>query len=101
MAQDTGITVTLEGEQHRLEDFELGELEWLEDHIGTNLDDEAAMRSMKAAVGLVYLIKHREDPEFTLEDARKIRLSVFDEPQAENGNGKAKRPTRAAAAAKP
>jgi hypothetical protein len=99
MAEDSGITITIEGESHKLDDFSLGDLEWLEEYLGTTLDDNQAMNSMKAAVGLVYLIKRESNPEFTLEDARKMKLNVFDQP-AENGNGKAKRrPTKAADAA--
>lgn len=97
MAND--LTVTIEGKTHSIEDFELGELEWLEEYLGTNLDDEKIVRSMKAATGFVYLIKRREDPEFTIDDARKMKLSVFDTPdEPANGNGAAKRrPTKPAA----
>jgi hypothetical protein len=99
LAQDSGITIHIEGAEHRLDDFELGDLEWLEEYLGTTLDDNAAMNSMKAAVGLVYLIKRKDDPSFTLDQARKVRLSVFDAPE-ETGNGKAKRrPPKAAKAA--
>ena len=86
MAQDSGVTVTMEGKEYALDDFELGDLEWLEEYLGTTLDDNTALRSMKAAVGFVYLIKRQDNPEFTLEDARHTKLSVFEEPS--NGNGK-------------
>lgn len=95
MAQESGITVTIDGTQHKLDDFELGDLEWLEEYMDTTLDDAKALSSMKAAVGFVFLIKRRENPDFTIEDARKTKLSVFseiDEPTA-NGNG-AKTPAR-------
>jgi hypothetical protein len=98
MADDSGITITIEGEQHKLDDFELGELEWLEEYTGAMLDDADALRSIKTAVGFVYLIKRRTDPNFTIEQARKIKMSVFDEPDAPEKNGKAKpkrRPTGA------
>ena len=97
MAQDSGISVTMEGKSYALDDFELGDLEWLEDYLGTTLDDDSALRSMKAAVGFVYLIKRQENPEFTLEQARKTKLRAFDEP-GENGNGSKpvkRRPTKA------
>lgn len=101
MAQDDGITVTLDGEKYSLEDFELGDLEWLEEYLDASLDDVKALTSMKAAVAFVYIIKRRDNPEFTLEDARKVKLSVFGDPDTEepNGNGSAgakKRPTKAA-----
>jgi hypothetical protein len=94
---DDGLKVTLDGKEYALDDFELGELEWLEEELG-DLDDMANMASMKAAVRFVYVIKRRDNPGFTLDDARKLKLSVFDEPQT-NGNGAKKRPTRAAKAA--
>lgn len=97
------LTITFDGKEYTLDDFELGELEWLEEELGIffadiGSDDQAqrVIQSMKAATRLVYIIKKREDPEFTLDEARKLKLSVFDAPQ-QNGNGK--RPTRAAKAA--
>jgi hypothetical protein len=94
---DDALTITIEGEDYKLDDFELGDLEWLEEHIGAPLGDGQALTSMKAAVGFVYLIKRKHDPEFTLDDARKIKLNVFATPG--NGNGNGKRPTKPARAA--
>ena len=94
---DSGITVTLEGKQYALDNFSLGDLEWLEEYLGTTLDDEDAMKSMKAAVGFVFIIKRQEDPGFTIEQARNAKLSVFDEPAPNGHKPKAKRrPTKAA-----
>jgi hypothetical protein len=95
-----GVKVHIDGKAYDLEDFELGELEWLEEYIGASLNDDDALRSMKTAVAFVYLLKKRDDPEFTIEQARKIKLSVFDEAET-NGNGKPakRRPTKAAPAA--
>jgi hypothetical protein len=96
---DDGMKVHFEGRTYPIEEFTLGELEWLEEHVGTRLDDNEAMQSMKAAVGVVYLIKRREDPTFTVEQARETPLAKLEgePPQAEAGP---KRPTRAAAKAK-
>lgn len=89
------MTIQLEGKSYAIEDFELGELEWLEDELGAPLDQINAT-SMKVAVRFVYLIKKRDNPDFTLDDARKLNLRVFDEPEAE---APAKgRPTRRKAA---
>jgi hypothetical protein len=63
-------TVTIDGQAFELDDFEIGELEWLEDHLGKPITDFTVLNSMKAAVGLVYLVKRREDPSFTIEQAR-------------------------------
>ena len=76
----------LDGKAYELEDMELGDLEYLEEELG-DLDDPQVMRSMKAAVRIVYVIKRQQEPDFTLEDARKLKLTVFDEPQNGNGNG--------------
>lgn len=90
------MTIQLEGKSYAIEDFELGELEWLEDELGAPLDELKAS-SMKVAVRFVYLIKKRDNPGFTLDDARKLNLRVFDEPEEEKP-ATGKRPTRKAAA---
>jgi len=94
MADET--TIILEGKAYKLDDFELGELEWLEDELGGSLNDREVLGSMKAAVRLAYVIKRRDNPEFTLEDARKLKLSVFNDAdeEAEPAAGKGKRPTQ-------
>lgn len=94
MADDDAMTIQVEGKSYAIDDFELGELEWLEDELGCDLD-EMNPNSMKAILRFVYLIKRRDNPDFTMDDARKLKLAVFtDEPPAP-----AKRPTRAAKAA--
>jgi hypothetical protein len=100
VAQDSGIKVHLDGKAYPLDDFSLGDLEWLEEYLGTTLDDDRALSSMKAAVGFAFLIKRMDDPEFTIEQARQLKLGVLEQSE-ENGNGKpkAKRPPKRAAAA--
>jgi hypothetical protein len=97
MANDSELKIQLDGKTYAIEDFELGELEWLEDELGGPLD-EVSLSSMKAAVRFVTVIKRRDNPDFTVEDARKLTLRAFeadDDPPA-NGNGAPKRPTRRA-----
>lgn len=89
------LTIHLDGKAHSIDDFELGELEWLEDELGTTLD-EINWNSMKAATRFVYIIKRRDDPTFTLDDARKIKLQAFNQPDPEPEPAAKKRPTRAA-----
>jgi hypothetical protein len=90
------LQVTIEGKVYSLDDFELGELEWAEDQIGMALEEATPM---KQAVVFVAVIKRRDNPDFTIHEARKLKMSVFDEPKANgNGNGKS-RPTKAAKAA--
>jgi hypothetical protein len=93
------ITISIEGKTYDLDDFELGDLEWLEEHVGRPLMEENAMFSMKAMVGFVYLIKRRENPQFTLDEARQIKLSVLGEDEAGEEKPARKRPTKAAASA--
>lgn len=103
MAND-GMTIELEGQSYELDDFELGELEWLEDELGGLSEDK--LTSMKATVRFVYLIKHRDNPEFTLDDARKIKVrrvlgesgSNSDSNGTGNGNGNGSDPTKSSVA---
>ncbi len=93
---DDAMTIQLDGKTYAIDDFELGELEWLEDELDCTLD-EINPHSMKAGLRFVYLIKRRDDPDFTMDDARKLKLSIFSEP--EEAPPAAKRPTRAKPAA--
>lgn len=92
------LTIHIEGKAYAIDDFELGELEWLEDELGMTLD-EVNWSSMKAAVRVVYLIKRRDNPEFSLEDARKTSLRVLTDEEEPKKPAGAKRPTRAKATA--
>ncbi len=91
---ETGVKVHIDGKAYDLEDFELGDLEWLEEHLGTSLSDGSALNSMRAAVGFVFIIKRRDDPSYTIEQARKVKLAAIDAPEEEPA--KPKRPTRGA-----
>lgn len=90
------MTIQFDGKSYSIDDFTLGELEWLEDEMGCALDEINA-GSMKAALRFVCIIKRREDPEFTLDEARKLKLSIFDDSEPEKP--KKRRPTAAATAA--
>jgi hypothetical protein len=101
VADDDGIRVHFEGRTYPLDEFTLGELEWLEEHLGASMNDVQVLQTMKAAVGVVYLIKRRDDPAFTLEQAREVKLATLDAPDTsedaeEPGAGPPRRPTRAA-----
>lgn len=92
-------TVKIDGTEYELDDFELGELEWLEDHLGKPITDFSVLSSMKAAVGLVYLVKKRENPAFTIDEARRMKItSVFQAPEeADQASAEGKRPPKRAA----
>lgn len=107
---DDQITITFEGKTYTLDDFEIGELEWLEEELGIYFNDigrdedtTRAIQSMKAASRLVLVLKRRDNPEFTLDEARKTKLRVFQAPPESNGNGNGsakRRPTKRAATAR-
>lgn len=91
MANDDTLTFAFDGHEYKIDDFTLGECEWLEEEMGCPLD-QISWTSMKAAVRIVCLVKRREDPNYTLEQARELKISVFDDVEASNGNGSG-RPT--------
>lgn len=62
-------TISVNGKAYDLDDLELGELEALEDFMGAPIG-ELSLGSIKATIYLVYLIKRRENPEYSLDDAR-------------------------------
>jgi hypothetical protein len=96
----TGLQFSMDGKSYDIDDFTLGDLEWLEEHIGMPLSDDGALTSMKTMVGFVFLIKRRDNPSFTIEEARQVKLSTLDAGETGEGEGEdlpaGKRPTKAA-----
>lgn len=86
--EESELQIELDGKSYRIEDFSLGDLEWLEDEMGVPFA-EIDFTSMKAAVRFIYLVKRRDNEEYSLDDARAEKLNIF-RPE-ENGNGE--RPT--------
>ncbi len=89
-------TISVNGKAYDLDDLELGELEALEDFMGAPIG-ELSLGSIKATIYLVYLIKRRENPEYTLDNARtekfvSVKWGGADEdpndPLPESGAGK-------------
>lgn len=106
-AEGQGFVVWIDGKRYTLEDFTLEEAELLEDTFDCPIDEIDFGRA-KAVRMLIWIVKRREDPSFTLEDAGKIRVSQIgppvddDEPaevEAETAKGKKKRPTKGGASA--
>lgn len=80
------------------DDLELGEIEIVEDELDSLLSDVDFNRA-KAMRVLSYILIHREDPSFTMDDARKLKISAFGDSDEEPAKAEpAKRPTKAAAA---
>lgn len=98
MAADDAIKLTIDGREFSLDpnDLELGEVEQIEEMTGAPIS-ELDLRFAKSMRALVYLVVHRDNPAFTLEDAAKIKVSAIGDPDAGQGKAKAKRPTKAAA----
>lgn len=65
-----------------LNDLRVHEIETIEEVIGTSIDEAfgAGAPRGKALRALGYVIKRRDNPDFTLEDAGNLRLSLVDPP---------------------
>ena len=74
----TGLQFTMDGKSYDIDDFELGDLEWLEEHIGMPLTDDRALRVDEDDGRVRVPDQAQDNPEFTLAEARKIKLSVLD-----------------------
>ncbi len=61
-----------------IDDLELGEVEKFEEAMGQTLG-EVDLNSAKAIVRLVWIVKRRDDPKYTLDKARKIKISQLGE----------------------
>lgn len=90
-------SLTIDGKEYEFDDLELGELEWLEDYIGKPLTDLNNLSSVKASVGIIYIVRRRENPEFTLDDARKTKMTAIFGADEEPEPAPKKRPTKPAA----
>jgi hypothetical protein len=82
--------LTIDGKAYTLDDLTLGELEALEDHMGLPIG-QIDLNSARAMRFLVWLLKHREDPAFTMEQAGDVKITDLisdeadDNPPAEGG----------------
>ena len=69
-----------------LDEITLGEMEELEDLLGVEavrdlMNGKGA--SAKMLVTLVYIFKRRTNPEFTMDEARKMKVTALSEKSAE------------------
>jgi hypothetical protein len=94
---DQGMKVYIEGQEYLLDDFSLGELEWLEEELGELGDD--TLTSMRGLVRMVVVVKRRDDPSYTIDQARLVKFTAFAAPTPAPEPAKKTRPTRAARAA--
>lgn len=110
--EDDRIRLTIAGRKYEIhvDDLTLGEIEVIEDACDKRIDQIDFGRS-SALRALVFVLRQREDPRFTMDDARHLKMSAIDFPQDEPepepepvaaSNGKAtRRPTAAAKSAAP
>lgn len=70
---DTALSI--DGTPYRLGDLTLGELGELEDHVELPMD-AVSFGSAKVIAFLVYLIRRRTNPEYTLADASNIKIGT-------------------------
>lgn len=75
-----------------LDAMTLGELEAIEEVAGADAVKAmmAGQMTAKALIAVAYVVKRRDQPEFTLEDARALRVLALKQPDAVgkgNGNG--------------
>jgi hypothetical protein len=101
MSDDDMIRVSIDGRTYTLDenDLELGEIEMLEDELDAPIEQIDFNRA-KAMRVLVYLVIHRENPDFTMDDAKAVKVSALVPPTEEpepDGVTAPKRPTKAAA----
>lgn len=62
-----------------LNDLTIGDLEEIEKISGATSEDVFGGKMSAAAIkAIVYVVRRREDPEFTLEDAANVRLVDVD-----------------------
>ena len=79
------IVYTIDGQAYPLRSFKLGELEWLENELGASVLDMNPF-AMGTLVGITAMVRRRTDPDFTMDDARKLDLDVLhvkDDPDAD------------------
>jgi hypothetical protein len=73
MAGSTLGELKIDGRTYSLDELTLGELEGLEDHMGLPLS-QVDVNSARAMRYLVYTVKLREDPGYTMELAGQVRV---------------------------
>ena len=75
--------LTIDGKTYALDDLTLGELEALEDHMGLPIG-QIDLNSARAMRFLVWLLKHRENPAFTMEQAGDVKITDLIQPEDDN-----------------
>ena len=74
-------TLWIGDRDYTLDDLELGEVEEFENAMDGKTMAEVDLTSARAIIWLVYIVKRREDPSFTLDDARSVKLTDIIRPE--------------------
>jgi len=74
--------LTIDGKAYTLDDLTLGELEALDDHMSLPIA-QIDLNSARAMKFLVWLLKHREDDTYTLQQAGDIKITDLIQPVPE------------------
>lgn len=98
---DDPYTITIAGKTYEVDvdDLELGEIEIIEDVCDCAIADVDWGR-MNATRAVVYVLLHREDAAFTMDDAKRVKVGALaepEEPAKANGAKPRSRPTKAVA----
>lgn len=82
---DNTIDLVIRGKQYTLdvEEIELGEAELIENELDRPLE-EIDWRRASAIRCLAYVLLRRDDPAFTMAQARQLKVSDFDGPEPED-----------------
>lgn len=94
---DAPLRLKIAGKDYSVDfnDLELGEVAAIEDVTGLPIG-QIDFNSAKALMGLVFVMRRRDDASFTLADAGTIKFSAVEEADEPEKKAKPKRPTAAA-----
>ncbi len=97
--EEFDYSLYIDGEQRGVDvgDLELWEIEVLEESGNCSIEDINWGRASTMRA-LAFVLMHRDDPTFTMDDARRLKLKRLGKPDepAPDPKPAAKRPTRAA-----
>jgi hypothetical protein len=71
--------IRIDGKTYQVDDFSGRELVAAERGFGINLMPELDAGTMQGVYALIYLVKHRENPDFTVDDALDIKIGQLNE----------------------
>lgn len=72
-----------------IEDLTIAEVETIEDITGMAIDEAFAPGAKRGKImrAIAFVVKRREDPDFTLEQAGNLRIALEDETRPTEASG--------------